>query len=48
MKLANKIKGKFVIFVSEKPELKDMGTGEQEAFDNIDDLIEVLKGRVSY
>ncbi|WP_457622460.1 histidine--tRNA ligase [Persephonella sp.] len=47
MKLANKLKGSFVIFVSEKPELKDMMTGEQEVFDNLDDLVEVLKSRLS-
>ncbi|RMD46576.1 MAG: histidine--tRNA ligase, partial [Aquificota bacterium] len=46
MKLANKIKSKFVIFVSEKYELKDMETGEQEIFENSEDLVEVLKNRL--
>ncbi|MDQ7056144.1 MAG: hypothetical protein Q9M89_06640 [Persephonella sp.] len=32
MKLANKMNAGFVVFVSEKPELKDMETGEQEQF----------------
>ncbi|RMD45446.1 MAG: histidine--tRNA ligase [Aquificota bacterium] len=43
MKLSNKMGASFVVFVSEKPELKDMETGEQEIFENIDDLIDVLK-----
>ncbi|WP_456403123.1 histidine--tRNA ligase [Persephonella sp.] len=42
MKLANKIDAKFVVFISENPELKFMETGEQEVFSCIDDLIEVL------
>ncbi len=46
MKTANKLGGKFVVFVSEKPELKDMETGEQEIFENIDDLIDVLKDKI--
>ncbi|WP_029522993.1 histidine--tRNA ligase [Persephonella sp. KM09-Lau-8] len=45
MKTANKLGGSFVVFVSEKPELKDMETGEQEIFENIDDLIDVLKDK---
>jgi len=43
MKLSNKMGASFVVFVSEKPELKDMETGEQEIFENIEDLIDVLK-----
>ena len=46
MKTANKLGGSFVVFVSEKPELKDMETGEQEIFENIDDLIDVLKDKI--
>ena len=46
MKLANKINASFVVFVSEKPELKDMSTGEQEIFENIDDLIDVLQEKI--
>ncbi|WP_297453127.1 histidine--tRNA ligase [Persephonella sp.] len=46
MKTANKLGGKFVVFISEKPELKDMETGEQEIFENIDDLIDVLKDKI--
>ncbi len=42
MKLANKIGGRFVVFASENPELKDMETGEQEKFENAEDLIDVL------
>ncbi len=46
MKLANKLGGAFVIFVSEKLELKDMATGEQELFENVEDLIDTLKDRL--
>ena len=46
MKLSNKLNSKFVIFTSEKYELKDMDTGEQEVFENKYDLIEVLKNRI--
>lgn len=46
MKLANKIGGKFVVFASQNPELKDMESGEQEKFDNSDDLIDVLTEKV--
>ncbi len=42
MKLANRIGASFVVFISEKSELKDMETGEQEIFENIEDLIDVL------
>ena len=43
MKLANKLNASFVVFVSDKPELKNMETGEQEIFQCIDDLIDVLE-----
>ncbi len=46
MKLANKIGAEYVVFVSEKPELKDMETGEQEQFDNVENLIDVLVEKV--
>ncbi len=46
MKLANKLGGSFVVFVSEKLELKDMATGEQELFENVEDLIDTLKDRL--
>ncbi|NPA54471.1 MAG: histidine--tRNA ligase, partial [Aquificae bacterium] len=46
MKLANKLNAAYVIFISEKPELKDMETGEQEIFENIDDLIDVLEKKI--
>jgi len=46
MKLANKLKSKFVIFVSDKFELKDMVTGIQEIYYNHEDLLETLKSRV--
>lgn len=46
MKLANKIGGRFVVFASENPELKDMETGEQERFENAEDLIDVLAEKV--
>jgi len=46
MKVANKFGSKFVIFVSQKPELKDMITGEQEIFENIHDLIDVIPLRL--
>lgn len=45
MKLANKIGSKYVIFVSEKYELKNMETGEQEIFENKEDLIDILKDK---
>jgi len=48
MKLANRMGGSFVVFISEKPELKDMKTGEQEIFENIDDLIDILKEKAVY
>lgn len=47
MKIANKIGGNFVVFVSEKPELKDMKSGEQEIFGNIYDLIDALKIKIT-
>ncbi len=46
MKLANKLNSEYVIFVGEKPELKDMKTGEQELFENIEDLIDVMVEKV--
>ena len=46
MKLANKLGASYVVFVSDKCELKDMTTGAQEVFENIEDLIEVLKVRL--
>ncbi len=46
MKLANKLNSKYVIFVSEKPELKDMQTGEQEVFENVEDLLDVVVEKV--
>ncbi len=46
MKLANKLNSKYVIFVGEKPELKDMTTGEQEIFENVEDLIDVVVEKV--
>ena len=46
MKLANKIGGRFVVFSSESPELKDMESGEQEKFENAEDLIDVLAGKI--
>ncbi|NPA16656.1 MAG: histidine--tRNA ligase [Aquificae bacterium] len=46
MKVANKFGSRFVVFVSEKPELKDMESGEQELFENIQDLIEVVSGKL--
>ena len=46
MKLTNKMNAKFVIFVSEKPELKDMKTGEQEQFENIEDLLDVIVSKI--
>ena len=46
MKLANKLGSRYVVFVSEKPELKDMETGEQEVFENIEDLIDVVTKKV--
>ena len=46
MKLANKLNAKFVIFVSDKYELKYMDTGEQEIFENIEDLVDVLNEKI--
>ena len=46
MKLANKLGASYVVFVSDKYELKDMTTGTQEVFENREDLIEVLKIRL--
>ncbi|RUM47685.1 MAG: histidine--tRNA ligase [Hydrogenothermus sp.] len=46
MKLANKLNAKFVVFVSDKYELKYMDTGEQEIFENIEDLVDVLNEKI--
>ena len=46
MKLANKLGASFVIFVSDRLELKDMQSGEQELFENLEDLKEILKDRL--
>ena len=46
MKLANKLNCKYVIFVSERPELKYMDTGEQEIFDNFEDIVEVIESKI--
>lgn len=46
MKLANKLNAKFVIFVSDKYELKYMDTGEQEIFESIEDLADVLNEKI--
>lgn len=46
MKLANKLNAKFVVFVSDKYELKYMDTGEQEIFENIEDLLDVLNEKI--
>jgi len=46
LKLANKLNAGFVVFITDKYELKSMETGEQEIFDNIEDLADVLKEKV--
>ncbi len=46
MKTANKFGARFVVFVGEKPELKDMETGEQETFETPEDIMDVLEKRV--
>ena len=46
MKLANRFGARFVVFVSERPELKDMETGEQEVFETAEDIVDVLEKRV--
>ncbi len=45
MKTANKLGAKYVVFVSEKPELKDMTTGEQEIFETPEDIVDVILKR---
>ncbi|NPA52890.1 MAG: histidine--tRNA ligase [Aquificae bacterium] len=47
MKTANKLGAKYVIFLHEKPELKDMETGEQEIFQTEEDLVDVLLKRTT-
>lgn len=42
LKLANKLNSDYVIFVSQKYELKDMKSGNQEVFLNEEDLLEIL------
>ncbi len=46
MKLANRFGARFVVFVGERPELKDMETGEQEVFETAEDVVDVLEKRV--
>ncbi len=47
MKTANKFGARFVVFVGEKPELKDMETGEQEVFRTVEDVVDVIEKRVA-
>ena len=46
LKTANKFNAKYVIFVSDKLELKDMASGDQEIFINEEDLIDVLLSKL--
>jgi len=46
LKTANKFNAKYVIFVSDKLELKDMTSGDQEIFINEEDLIDVLLSKL--
>jgi histidyl-tRNA synthetase len=46
LKTANKFNAKYVIFVSDKLELKDMTSGDQEVFINEEDLIDVLLSKL--
>jgi histidyl-tRNA synthetase len=46
LKTANKFNAKYVIFVSDKLELKDMASGDQEVFINEEDLIDVLLSKI--
>lgn len=46
MKTANKLKSDYVIFVSDKYELKDMTLGQQEIFYNPQDIIDVIKEKI--
>ncbi len=43
LKLANKLNSDYVIFVSQKYELKDMKSGNQEVFLDENDLLEILQ-----
>ena len=47
MKTANKFGAEYVVFVSEKPELKDMETGEQEVFETPEDIVDVILKRTA-
>jgi len=46
LKTANKFNAKYVIFVSDKLELKDMASGDQEMFINQEDLIDALLSKL--
>jgi len=46
LKTANKFNAKYVIFVSDKLELKDMASGNQEIFINEEDLIDTLLSKL--
>ncbi|MGC8868974.1 MAG: histidine--tRNA ligase [Sulfurihydrogenibium sp.] len=46
LKTADKLKSDFVVFVSDKYELKDMASGQQEIFYTQEDLIEALKDKI--
>ncbi|WP_299238627.1 histidine--tRNA ligase [Sulfurihydrogenibium sp.] len=46
LKTANKFNAKYVIFVSDKLEFKDMASGDQEIFINEEDLIDVLLSKL--
>jgi len=46
LKTANKFNAKYVIFVSDKLELKDMTSGDQEIFINEEDLIDALLSKL--
>ncbi|WP_297888031.1 histidine--tRNA ligase [Sulfurihydrogenibium sp.] len=46
LKTADKLKSDYVIFVSDKYELKEMSSGQQEIFYNPDDLIDAIKGKI--
>ncbi len=46
LKTANKFNAKYVIFVSDKLELKDMASGDQEMFINEEDLIDALLSKL--
>ena len=46
LKTANKFNAKYVIFVSDKLELKDMASGDQEIYINEEDLIDALLSKL--